>query len=110
MAHSDHVLDGINNDLVGRSRDDYLMMADGWIDPYGKPIIDLFRNFQVVRDDLIDAGSKGRFADLLVQRVKNDHLVYIAPQVRIRRAELGKDLQEIRQETHAVLCCLKEAV
>lgn len=81
MAHDNHVTDGINKDLTAYTREDYLAMADGWTDPFGVPTVERFDRFQVVRDDLIEVGSKGRFADLFVQRQTADHFVYVAPRV-----------------------------
>ncbi|MDD0772426.1 hypothetical protein PTT28_10765, partial [Streptococcus pneumoniae] len=39
------------------------------------------RTWQVVRDDLPEVGSKGRFGSLLLQRMKEDTIVYVAPRV-----------------------------
>jgi hypothetical protein len=81
MSHDTHVLDGINKDLQGKTREDYLALAEGWVDPFGEPTIQKSNGFSVVRDDLIEVGSKGRFADLFVQRQTVDHFVYVAPRV-----------------------------
>lgn len=51
------------------SAEDYLEAIEGWEDPYEKPVIERHNDFYVVRDDLLDYGSKIRFIDYLV---KND--------------------------------------
>jgi hypothetical protein len=90
MAHDKHVIDGINNDLVGHTREDYLRMSEGWVDPFGTPTVEQVGKFRVVRDDLIEVGSKGRFADLFVQRQTADHFVYVAPRVGYAGISLAK--------------------
>lgn len=37
----------------------------GWKDPYRKPVVKNYGKFRVVRDDLLEIGSKARFADAL---------------------------------------------
>jgi len=81
MSHDTHIIDGINKDLQGTTREDYLLLAEGWVDPFGEPTIQKCNGFNVVRDDLIEVGSKGRFADLFVQKQSADHFVYVAPRV-----------------------------
>lgn len=81
MSHDTHVIDNVNKDLVGKSLQYYLDLAGDWVDPYGLPQVHNHDGFNVVRDDLIEIGSKGRFADLYVSRTKADHFVYVAPRV-----------------------------
>ena len=78
MPHNNHVLDGINKDLQTRSREEWLSMTDGWQDPYGVPDVVMHEGVRVVRDDHM-VGSKCRFADLLMQNVKEDTIVYVQP-------------------------------
>lgn len=78
MAHNNHVIDGINKDLLGRTRDDYLEITKDWKDPYGPPKVVEHDGVKVVRDDHM-VGSKCRFADLLVQSMKEDTIVYVQP-------------------------------
>ena len=78
MAHDNHVIDGINKDLVLRNREDWLKMTDGWEDPYGLPIVEKHDGVSVVRDDFI-VGSKCRFADLLMRKIKEKTIVYVQP-------------------------------
>lgn len=85
MSHNNHTSDLTNQDLTnGRDLAYYLKLTEGWEDPLGPlPLvterIDSNRIVQVVRDDVIEVGTKGRFGDLLVQRAKEDTLVYVQP-------------------------------
>ena len=78
MAHNKHVIDGINKDLVLRTRDQWLEMTKHWEDPYGPAIVTEHEGIKVVRDDHI-AGSKCRFADLLMANTEEDTVVYVQP-------------------------------
>jgi|TARA_R110002074_G_scaffold16872_1_gene56027 hypothetical protein len=78
MAHNNHTIDGINKDLLERTRDDYLETTKDWEDPYGIPEVVKHDGVFVVRDDKI-VGSKCRFADLLVKNTKEDTIVYVQP-------------------------------
>ena len=78
MAHNKHVIDGINKDLQLRSREEWLIMTEGWKDPYGQPIVEEHEGVKVVRDDHM-VGSKCRFADLLMQNTKEKTVVYVQP-------------------------------
>jgi hypothetical protein len=78
MAHNKHVIDGINKDLLERTRDDYLEVTKDWVDPYGLPPIEVHEGISVIRDDRI-VGSKCRFADLLVKNTPEDTIVYVQP-------------------------------
>ena len=53
MTHNKHIIDGINKDLIGRSKQYYLDLAGDWEDPYGDPVITAHAGVRVVRDDLI---------------------------------------------------------
>jgi hypothetical protein len=90
MAHDKHEVDGINKDLEGKTREDYLKLAEGWTDPFGQPTVERFDRFQVVRDDLIEVGSKGRFADLFLKHQTADHFVYVAPRVGYAAISLAR--------------------
>jgi hypothetical protein len=90
MSHDTHVLDGVNKDLIGKSRQYYIDLAADWVDPFGLPQLHHHEGFYVVRDDLIGVGSKGRFADLYVTRIKADHFVYVAPRVGYAGISLAK--------------------
>ena len=38
-----------------------------WKDPFPAPVVEEHDGFMIVRDDLLDGGSKMRFADYLIQ-------------------------------------------
>ena len=78
MAHSNHVLDGVNKDLQTHSREWYLEQTSSWTDPYGLPVVKDHDGFQIVRDDTM-AGSKARFGDFFMSQVKEDTIVYVCP-------------------------------
>jgi hypothetical protein len=45
---------------------DYLRLVRDWSDPYAKPVLEVYDGVTVVRDDLLEAGSKMRFIDLMI--------------------------------------------
>ena len=48
-----------------------------WTDPLPLPIVEEYEGFQVVREDLINGGSKVRSGDYFVKSLENiDELVY----------------------------------
>lgn len=51
--------------LVDQS-DEYLSLIGDWSDPYPSPVIETHEGIFVVRDDLLDAGTKIRGADYLI--------------------------------------------
>lgn len=102
--HNDHVLDGINSDLTNeRDRDYYLDLAGDWKDPFGLPTITIEDDFHVVRDDLIGVGSKGRFADLYLQKEEADHYVYVAPRVGFAGISLAR-MTSLRGKKLTLFC------
>ena len=81
--HNNHIIDHINKDLSGQGiefdRKCYLKYLKDWIDPFGLPEVVDHEGFMVVRDDLIEFGSKCRFGDYLVKNCTKDTLVYVQP-------------------------------
>lgn len=80
MTHNKHVVDGINMDLVWRSKQYYLDLAGDWEDPYGAPVVETYDGVRVVRDDLL-TGSKVRGGDCLISKIapEQDTIVYVQP-------------------------------
>lgn len=78
MAHDNHIIDGKNKELDEFGRDWFFNVTKNWIDPYGLPTVIEHEGIKVVRDDMI-VGSKCRFADLLMQSVTQDTIVYVQP-------------------------------
>lgn len=80
MSHDTHVLDGKHLELDKFGRQWFLDVTKDWKDPLPLPMVTEHEGIKVVRDDVIN-GSKCRFADLLVQTIKEDTLVYVQPRV-----------------------------
>ena len=53
--------------LFDDTAEDYLSLIGDWEDPFPPPVIEEHEGIKVVRDDLLDGGSKVRFADYLIQ-------------------------------------------
>jgi len=96
MTHNVHTTDSSIRELEhGATADTYRQMAKGWKDPFPLPEIhtvslDDKRHVLVVRDDLSELGSKARFGSLMVQRMKEDTIVYVAPRVGWAPISLAK--------------------
>lgn len=58
------------NSLFEESAEDYLKLIENWKDPWPDPVIEDHEGFLVVRDDLLNAGSKVRFLDFLISSKK----------------------------------------
>jgi hypothetical protein len=54
----------------------YLEMVQGWVDPYPAPVVEKIENLYVVRDDLLEAGSKMRFIDCLIRNDDGEEWVF----------------------------------
>lgn len=80
MSHDNHVVDGKHLELDRLGRQWFLDVTKDWKDPLPPPLVTVHDGISVVRDDIIN-GSKCRFADLLVQSIKEDTLVYVQPRV-----------------------------
>lgn len=80
MAHDTHVVDGKHLELDKFGRQWFLDVTKDWKDPLPPPMVTDHDGISVVRDDLIN-GSKCRFADLLVQSIPEETLVYVQPRV-----------------------------
>ena len=84
MSHDNHVIDGLNKDVGLMSwkeaKDYYLSLCEGWTPYNPDPVIIEHDGVQVVRDDLI-VGTKTRAGDLLVAKIKSNHIVYSQPRV-----------------------------
>ena len=47
-------------------------LLNDWSDPNPKPIVEMHNEFYVVRDDLLECGSKSRFIDYLIKSEGNE--------------------------------------
>lgn len=95
MAHNNHTTSNVNSDLVSRSRAGWLRLTENWEDPYPVPHVQIHQGVVVIRDDKI-TGSKCRFADLLLSRVKERVLVYVQPRVGLA----GLSIIEVAKRYH----------
>lgn len=80
MSHDNHVVDGKHIELDKFGPQWFKDVTKDWKDPLPPPVLEEHDGIMVVRDDLIN-GSKCRFADLLVQSIKEETLVYVQPRV-----------------------------
>lgn len=88
MTHNVHTLDGVNQDLTTEypTRDAYLELVRSWQDPNPAPEIWTYtlpdlRRIHVVRDDVLEFGSKSRFADFFIQNLDAAMITYAQPRV-----------------------------
>lgn len=80
MSHDNHIVDGKHLELDKFGRQWFLDITKDWKDPLPPPVITEHDGIKVVRDDMVN-GSKCRFADLLMQTIKEDTVVYVQPRV-----------------------------
>lgn len=117
MSHDKPVIDGVNKDLQLHPREWYLDKTKDWVDPYGMPQIYDHDGVFVVRDDFI-VGSKCRFADLLMQEIKEDTIVYVQPRVGLAGVSIleaakryGKKvvlfMPSSKEISHHQACCIE---
>jgi len=57
--------------LFEDTAEDFLQLIGDWKDPWPDPVIKEHEGFLVVRDDLLNAGSKVRFLDFLIGKEKH---------------------------------------
>ena len=55
---------------------DIIDIRNNWTDPNPPPIVEMHHGFHVVRDDLLEYGSKTRFIDYLVKTTECDEWVF----------------------------------
>jgi hypothetical protein len=96
LSHDTHTKDDSIRELeFGATVETYRMMAKGWKDPFPEPVVEAVSigpsgHVLVVRDDLQEMGSKARFGSLMVQKMKEDTIVYVAPRVGWAPISLAK--------------------
>jgi hypothetical protein len=84
MSHNTHVRDNVNKDDIKifdsqQTIAYYLNLVKNWKDPFPEPVVVNHEGFNVVREDLLGIGAKGRFGDFLVSRAQSDTVVYVQP-------------------------------
>ena len=72
------IISNIKRSIIMEVKDTkyYLDLVKHWEDPYPIPEIRHFGDIKVVRDDLLEAGSKVRFLDYLIQSTDVDEWVF----------------------------------
>lgn len=106
MSHTNHTTSLDNKDLSnGRTKSSYLKLAHGWTDPCPPIAVETVRHeingraYKVVREDLLAGGTKRRFGGLLFSRIKEKHVVYVAP----RHGHAGIALAHLCKEHNKTL-------
>lgn len=99
MAHDTHTLDDSILELKIHDRQWYVDAAKDWVDPMGEPVVrdEILsdgRYIRIIREDLHETGLKARWADLLVQRLVSDTIVYVQPRVGYAGISLAKVAQK----------------
>lgn len=61
------------------TREEYLEVTEDFISSFPKPIVEEHESRIVVREDVIEVGSKARAGELLVSAIKSDTIVYVQP-------------------------------
>jgi hypothetical protein len=61
------------------SREQYLEMVKDFNSSFAKPIIEDYNGIKVVREDLLEVGSKARAGEALIANCKSDTIVYVQP-------------------------------
>ncbi len=82
MSHNNHVIDGINKDLVFpyNNKDAYLNLTRNFKSSLSEIILTEHEGIKVVREDLtLRGGTKTRAAEFLFSKIKNKTVVYVVP-------------------------------
>jgi hypothetical protein len=61
------------------TRDEYLEMVKDFESSFADPIIEYHNGIKVVREDLLEVGSKARAGEALIANCKSDTIVYVQP-------------------------------
>ena len=71
-------IESVYEDNTGNmwSEDQLLDLVEDWEDPNPKPIIMNYEGIDVVRDDLLNHGSKIRFVDKLIRETSAKEIVF----------------------------------
>jgi hypothetical protein len=82
MSHNNHVIDGINKDLVFPydTKESYLKLTEGFESNLPDPVIINHNGIDVVREDInFIGGTKTRAAEFLFSKIKKKTVVYVVP-------------------------------
>jgi hypothetical protein len=72
------------------TKDQYLEMVKDFKSSFDKPIIENHRGVTVVREDLLEVGSKARAGEALIASCKQDTIVYVQPRFGYAGVSLTK--------------------
>jgi hypothetical protein len=61
------------------TKDEYLEMVEGFESSFPEPVIEIYDGVKVVREDLLEVGSKARAGEALIANCKSDTIVYVQP-------------------------------
>lgn len=68
----------INKDNI-YTKEEYLEMVDNFESSFNEPVEENYNGIRVIREDLIDVGSKARAGEYLIANCKSDKIVYVQP-------------------------------
>lgn len=68
----------VNKDAI-YTKDQYLELVDNFTSSFPDPIIENYKGIDVVREDLLEVGSKARAGEFLIATCKYDTIVYVQP-------------------------------
>jgi len=72
------------------TKDQYLEMVDGFTSSFEEPVIETYNGIDVVREDLLEVGSKARAGEFLIANCKSDTIVYVQPRFGFAGISLTK--------------------
>lgn len=81
MGYSEHLIDGINKDinLQFPNAQSYLDLVKDYESPYPAPKIVEHEGINVVREDLLEVGTKARAIHYRMSKLNATHVVYVQP-------------------------------
>lgn len=72
------------------TRDQYLEMVGGFESSFPDPVVEEYNGIKVVREDLLEVGSKARAGEALIATAKSDTIVYVQPRFGYAGVSLTK--------------------
>lgn len=72
------------------TREEYLEMVKEFESSFPDPIIEIHNGITVVREDLLEVGSKARLGEALIANCKSDTIVYVQPRFGYAGVSLTK--------------------
>ena len=72
------------------TKEEYLNMVKDFNSSFDDPIIENYNGIKVVREDLLEVGSKARAGEALIANCKSDVIVYVQPRFGFAGISLTK--------------------